>query len=173
MVERIYLIGFMGTGKSTVGKGLAERLRYMFLDTDHEIETRAGMSIREIFETHGESYFRDLETEVLEDIENNVRQAVVATGGGIVVKDRNRKLLTSRPESRLIVQLTADVSTLVHRLMRDRSRPLLRGEELRTRIERLQTERAGLYDLADLTLSTDHQTPEEIIETICRELALR
>jgi shikimate kinase len=175
MVERIYLIGFMGTGKSTVGKGVAARLGFTFLDMDQIIETRAGMTIPELFETYGESYFRELESNVLADIERDTIHAVIATGGGVVIRECNRQILSNgdSKRNRLIIHLTADVDTLVQRLMEDQTRPLLQGEELRARITRLQEERKGLYDFADLTIATDSFSVEEIIEQILQTVALR
>ena len=90
--ENIVLVGFMGSGKSTVGRLVAKRLRFRFLDTDQLIVNRAGMPITEIFAQRGEEHFRDLETAALESLEN-LRQCVISTGGGAVVKERNHPIL--------------------------------------------------------------------------------
>lgn len=173
MVKRIYLIGFMGTGKSTVGKRLAEQLGFTFLDTDLIIEERAGMPIPKIFETSGEMYFRNLETAVLIDLERDSEQAVIATGGGIVLREANRLLLSDGQPDRLVVHLTANVSTLVRRLEQDSTRPLLRGDDLQTKIIHLQRERKGLYDFADVAIATDLLSTEEIVEQILPILVSR
>src|SRR5437762_13027639 len=90
--ENIVLVGFMGSGKSTVGRMLARQLRFRFLDTDKLVEERAGMSIPEVFEKHGEAQFRECETSVLESL-RDVRQHILATGGGIVTAPGNIPLL--------------------------------------------------------------------------------
>lgn len=91
--ENIILIGFMGCGKTSVGKRLARRLNYSFTDTDQMIEKKAGCTINQIFDTKGEAFFREMETELLEEMRSSFRQTVIATGGGLPVKKPNRELL--------------------------------------------------------------------------------
>src|SRR5690348_9694502 len=93
MAERIFLIGFMGTGKTTVGLALAEKWNWAFYDSDHEIVTREGRSIREIFATDGEAYFRQVESRVLVDL-STVPNAVITTGGGAVLVEQNREAMS-------------------------------------------------------------------------------
>ncbi|MGB4372095.1 MAG: shikimate kinase, partial [Halanaerobiales bacterium] len=92
----IALIGFMGSGKSSVGRELARRLAYSFIDTDQEIERKSRMTIPEIFKTYGEAYFRQLEEEVLVEIIENNKEMVLATGGGIILSESNRSILREK-----------------------------------------------------------------------------
>src|SRR5262245_61412124 len=104
----IVLIGLRGTGKTTIGQLLAKKLQLPFCDADTELEARAGRTIRDIFASAGENHFRDLEVEVLQDLLDR-GPAVIATGGGVVLREKNRKLLRATSK---VVWLTADIETL-------------------------------------------------------------
>jgi shikimate kinase len=159
----IYLIGMMGAGKSTLGKLLAQRLEYRFLDTDTTIEQLNHQSITEIFQTAGEIEFRQLETQVLTEVSAYTR-VVVATGGGIAIKLENWNYL----QQGLVVWLDASIDTLVERVKEDRSRPILNTpRDLYSKLEEILTARRDRYAAADLHISiTSTQTPIEIVDRI-------
>ncbi|HAZ46877.1 MAG TPA: shikimate kinase [Cyanobacteria bacterium UBA11371] len=163
----LYLIGMMGSGKTTVGRELAAKMGYGFCDTDAVIEKVAGKSINDIFNSDGEEGFRELEGKVLGELAAYTRLAI-ATGGGIVLRRENWSYL----QQGLVVWLDVPVEILLSRLGGDTTRPLLqvsdREAELKTRLE----QRKRLYAQADLhiTVTDEKETPEEIaariIETI-------
>jgi shikimate kinase len=155
------LIGFMGTGKSTIGRFLAEKLAWDLVDTDHYIEKQEGMSIAELFSKQGEMYFRAAETRAIQDIMGKTNQ-VIATGGGAVLADENRKSLKA---SGYAVALTASVETIIQRVGADRNRPLLYGKANEV-VPQLLEQRKHAYDFADLTLSTDRLRIEFIAQRL-------
>ena len=142
--ENIVLVGFMGSGKSTVGRMLARQLRFRFLDTDKLVEERAHMAIPEIFAQHCESYFRKCETGVLESL-HGIRQHILATGGGIVTVQGNIPLLRSLG---LVVLLKADPEEIYRRVSRNSERPLLQVEDPRKRVLEMMAVRQPLYESA-------------------------
>jgi shikimate kinase len=140
----IVLTGFMGTGKSTVGKMLARRLGYTFVDTDHIIESRAGLSVARIFETLGEPAFREMETELARELGAKQKQ-VIATGGGMLVNPINRELLE---QSGRVFCLTADLDSIIKRLSSPRARtqrPLLKAVDLKEHVTKMLAQRAETY----------------------------
>jgi shikimate kinase len=143
-LENIVLIGFMGSGKSTIGRLVARRLRFQFLDTDRVVAERARMTIPEIFERHGEPHFRERETAVLESL-LTVKRHVFATGGGIVTQPRNIPLLR---ELGLVVLLSADPEEIYRRVSRNAGRPLLQVENPKERVLEMMAERRPLYEAA-------------------------
>ncbi len=151
--NNIILIGFMGSGKSTLGRRLARLTGSSFVDTDEMIEQQQGRAIKDIFAQEGEAYFRDLETKALEELLQRDEDGVIAVGGGLPVRSENRALLKKLG---LTVYLNASVDTLEERLSGDKKRPLLQGADVRSRIEGLMAEREALYlEAADKTLKTD------------------
>ena len=169
MNRRIVLIGFSATGKSAVGRRLAERLGWRFLDTDQEIVKRSGKTIAEIFHGDGEDVFRDYERKLLE--EAGRRQGiVVAAGGGAVLVDRMRALMQKRF---FIVCLEARPETLFQRLLKDKEAGgnpvadlLTRGDEPVDRISYLKEFRQPYYAVADWTVHTDFLGPDDVVEEI-------
>lgn len=157
--ENIVLIGLMGSGKSTVGRMVAQMLGFQFVDTDHLIIDQAGCSIPDIFAREGEAGFRLRESAVLRSLLGR-RHCIIATGGGIVTQARNRPLLRHLG---FITWLEADPKLLARRTASNNDRPLLRGEEPPLqKLERLLTERKPLYkDLADLRIQTDELSQQE------------
>ena len=157
--ENIVLIGLMGSGKSTVGRMVAQMLGFQFVDTDHLIIDQAGCSIPEIFEREGEAGFRLRESSVLRSLLGR-RHCVIATGGGIITQARNRPVLQHLG---FITWLEADVKLLARRTASNNDRPLLRGEEPPlVKLERLLAERKPLYkQLADLRIQTDELSQQE------------
>jgi shikimate kinase len=162
----LFLVGYRGTGKSTVARLLAERLGWGWVDADELLERRHGRSIREIFAEEGEVGFRDKEAVILEELCRGER-LVVATGGGVVLREENRKRM--RVAGR-VVWLTADAPTLWRRLQQDPTtgerRPALTVGGLEE-VEELLRVREPLYrDCADFTVSTVERPPEEIVAAI-------
>lgn len=166
MRERIFLIGFMGTGKTTIGTALASALRWELRDTDHEIVQREGRTIPEIFAAEGEGAFRQMETQMLAELSQKSR-TVITTGGGAVLAEQNRALMRA---AGLVVCLTATVDEIVRRVSADENRPLLQGDDLRTRVETLVKAREGLYDFAELTLDTTGREISAIVGDIASYL---
>jgi len=164
----IFLVGMMGAGKTTVGKLLAKRLGKTFMDTDHEIQSRTGVSISTIFEIEGESGFRRRESAVLEEIAGR-RDLVVATGGGIVLSRENRKMLR---EQGTVVYLRASLDDLFGRTRRDRSRPLLQTEDPRGKLAELLVARDPLYrEVADIIMDTSTQSVHALVRQLERRLS--
>jgi len=143
---KIYLIGFMGSGKSTVGKALAKELGYKFIDTDEEIERETGLKISEIFKKYGEKYFRELEKKKIKEI-SRMDNVVVATGGGLPVKEENIKIMKDTGK---VVWLRIDFDTFLSRTAGDENRPLLK-EGLDELKKRFQT-REDYYSKADIVI---------------------
>jgi len=153
----------MGAGKSTVGRLLAQRLDFSFYDTDHVIEERTGADIAWIFDVEGESGFRDRETAVLRELAES-EAAVIATGGGIVMREANRKLLKQK---RGVVYLTANIDQLVDRTWKDKKRPLLQVEDPKAKIVELYRLRDPLYrEVAQHVLITDGRSPRHVVQSI-------
>lgn len=162
--HNIILIGFMGSGKTSVGVHLAERLTYQFKDTDQMIEKKAGDTISRIFSIHGEEYFRNLETDLLKELVPNLDKTVLSTGGGMPVREQNMKLLK---DLGYVVFLKATKQTTLNRLRGDVSRPLLKGEDLEIKVERMLELRTPIYEkAAHKIIATDGRTIAEITEMI-------
>ena len=162
MQRNIILIGFMGTGKTSVGRLLAARTGMTFVDTDSVIVSRAGKSIPEIFQYNGEDYFRALEHEAIKELANR-RSAVIATGGGAVLNPENMRILK---ESGIVVALKARIETIWNRIQGNNDRPLLSGRDSREKLENLYMKRLGAYDQAHIIIETDEKTPLEIADEI-------
>ncbi len=158
-----------GSGKSTVGRQLARRLDWPFADTDAEIERRLGCSIRSYFEQHGESAFRDVEQAVLADLVDSPTR-VLATGGGIVIREANRTLLASRTQA---VYLRSTPEELFRRLRHDTHRPLLQVADPVRRLRDLYRERDPLYRAtAQFVIETGRPTVKMLVSMILMQLEL-
>ena len=167
MKHNIVLIGFMGSGKSSVGELLAKRLSYKFCDSDRLIENKAGKAISRIFDSYGEEYFRDLESKLLEEMKTSLDYAVLSTGGGMPLREKNMQLLR---ELGYVVYLKASKKTTIKRLRGDRTRPLLKGEDFEQRVDRLLTVRIPIYEkAAHKIIETDDKTVKEIVAEIIKE----
>ncbi|MBI2503743.1 MAG: shikimate kinase [Candidatus Latescibacteria bacterium] len=157
----VFLTGFMGTGKTKIGRLLALRLGRVFVDTDHLIEERAGLSIPQIFATQGEAQFRQLEHQCLAEAAARP-EVVIALGGGAITQERNWELIGRT--GGVVVCLQASVDTILERVSRKEDRPLLAGLsslEKRVAIERLLAERASFYHRADIQFPTSDQVDPE------------
>lgn len=163
-MQHIILIGFMGTGKSTVGQEVARQLGCSFADLDAAVVAREGRSIPEIFATDGEAYFRERESQALADMLNYSTRHVIATGGGIVLREHNRELMR---DGGYIVHLAASKETILARVKRDRNRPLLQGD-MEERVSKLIQQREGLYDFAHTTIAADNETAVQLAARICK-----
>ena len=165
--SNIFLIGPMGAGKTTIGRHLAGLLHKRFVDVDHEIEKRTGVSIPTIFEIEGESGFRKRESAMIEELTHD-QDIVLATGGGAVLLEENRKLLSERGR---VVYLQADIETLVERTRRDRNRPLLQTEDPRGKIIMLLNQREPIYRAtADVIVDTGQRAPSSVARDIVMRL---
>ncbi len=164
-LRNIVLVGFMGCGKSTVGRELRKRLGYPWIDMDHRIEQEAGKSVSAIFADDGEPGFRDRETDLLKRLlASDTTRTVLSTGGGVVLRPENRDLL-----KRLgyVVWLDTPVESILERTSRNHSRPLLRTEDPEKRIRTLMREREALYaESAHLRLDTAGLKLDEIVSGI-------
>jgi shikimate kinase len=165
-MKNVVLIGFMGTGKSSVGKLLAYRLGKSFIDIDAKIEKQMGMTIPEIFSQFGEVTFREKEAAVVAKIAR-YKNAVIATGGGVVLNPRNMELLRQKG---VIVSLAASPEIILERTSRRPTRPLLQCESPRQVIEEMLEKRRPLYEQADIQIETSVATPYEVTEQIIQYL---
>jgi shikimate kinase len=168
--DAIVLIGFMGAGKSSVGRTLARMTGLPRFDTDEMVAARFGLTVSEIFEIHGEEGFREAETEALRELSGK-RGAVVTTGGGIVLKPENVDLVR---QLGTIVHLDADEETLFRRINRRTSRPLLRTENPRATLTELLRVRLPLYrEAADIQVDTSLLTHDEVAKKILNQIENR
>lgn len=159
--RNIILVGYMGCGKSTVGRKAARALEYQFLDTDSVIEEEEGVSIAKLFEIKGETYFREKETELLRRLLSGPKGNVIATGGGLPMREENAALLK---ELGTVIYLKPTIDTLVTRLSGDKTRPLLQNVNIREKVETMLAVRGPVYEaVADVVLETDGMSFYQII----------
>lgn len=165
-VRNIILVGFMGTGKSTVAAALADKLGWTVVDLDASIEAAEGKTIPQLFAEHGEPYFRRAETEALRRELEGRSGRIVATGGGAVLAADNRDVMLANG---LVVALTADEETIVQRVKDDPNRPLLQGG-VRERVKLLLEQRRHAYDFAPVRIATDGKPVDRIADEIAERL---
>lgn len=169
MDMNIMLIGFMGTGKSTIAHKLKEKLNIEQIEMDALIAEEAGMSIPEIFEKYGEEYFRDLETKMLEKFQDR-KPVVVSCGGGAVLRDKNIEIMKGQGK---IVLLTAKPETIFERVRYSNDRPVLNGNMNVEYIAELMEKRRARYELAaDIVITTDGKTVEDICQEIIDSISV-
>lgn len=167
MMKNIVLIGFMGSGKTTVGKALEESTDMTFVDTDELIEAYEGSKIRNIFENKGEAYFRRLENETLKNLLSCTDHKIISTGGGIVTNQDNIPLLKQLGQ---VFYLRIKPETVMVRLEGDKTRPLLVGEDKLIKVEGIMDSRKELYEIAsDKTINADCLSVNEIVGRILED----
>ena len=169
-VQNIYLVGPMGAGKTTIGRQLAELLHWEFLDSDHEIEARTGANIPWIFDIEGEAGFRQREEHVI-DVLTQRRHVVLATGGGAVMREANRRHLHERGT---VIYLETTVERSLERTARDQNRPLLQTADPRARLTELLRIRDPLYrEVAHHIMPTERVSAREVAWHILQRLGVR
>ena len=162
-LNNIFLIGLMGSGKTTIGKLLSKRLDKLFFDSDQVIEERLGVKVPLIFEYEGESGFRERESNVLKDLVAK-KNIILATGGGVILSSKNRELLSSNG---VVIYLKADYENLAKRMENDKSRPLLQGTEIIPTLKKLFKTRDPLYtSIADYEVNTKNKKAYQIEKEI-------
>jgi shikimate kinase len=166
----LYLVGMMGAGKTTVGRLLARRLKLRFLDSDHEIEARCGVKIPLIFEIEGETGFRAREAQAIAEL-TGLTGVVLATGGGAVLAEQNRRVLAERG---VVIYLRARPEDLYERVRMDRNRPLLATADPLGRLRKLYEQRDPLYrEVADVIVETGAQGVQSLARQLLRKLDTR
>jgi len=164
--RNLYLVGLMGAGKTTIGRVLARRVGYAFIDSDREIESRTGVSLPTIFEIEGEEGFRRRESQVIADVSRLTGQ-IVATGGGAVLRAENRKNLKA---SGWIIYLDVPLPTLCERTRHDKNRPLLQVSNPLQKLRELHVQRDPLYrEIADLVISGSRLTAQSVLNQMLKE----
>ncbi len=164
LLRNVILIGFMGTGKTSIGKRVAHSLGFAFIDTDELIVESRGKTISDIFTDEGEDYFRDLESDTLRNCSKRNNQ-VISTGGGIVLREGNRQMLA---ETGYVIWLKASADAILERVSRNHERPLLHTPDPLQTIKDLLLERDKMYSAsADFTIDTDELSIDETTFGIC------
>lgn len=163
----IFLVGPMGAGKTTIGKLLAKHLHRDFIDVDWYIESKTGADIPWIFEKEGEEGFRDRESIVIEELTKK-KNLVLATGGGVVIREENRKLLADKG---LVIYLNADVSVQIQRTKKSKNRPLLKTQNPQEVLQNLYDFRDPLYrEIADLEVISGRLYPKKMVLQVLSEI---
>lgn len=166
-IHNIFLIGFMGAGKSTIAKALQRELGFPLVEMDERIVQEQGMSINDIFAQYGESHFRDIESQLVVDL-GEQEPSIISCGGGVVVRPQNTQ---NMKKSGKIVFLTATPETIYERVKNSTDRPILNGHMNVEYIAELMEKRRALYEeAADITIQTDGKTREQICEEIIGKL---
>jgi len=161
--DNIFFVGLMGAGKTTIGKLLAKKLKKTFYDTDHEIEKKLGVKVSVIFELEGEEGFRKRETQMIDELTNK-KDIILATGGGAVLSEKNRRLLKERGK---VIYLNAKPQHLAKRMAFDKDRPLLQQGNMLDTLNNLYRERHPLYlGVSSFVVDTGQQKTQTIINKI-------
>ena len=167
--KNIYLIGLMGSGKTTLGKILSKKLDKIFYDSDQVIEEKLGVDVSMIFEYEGEEGFREREKDILQELVSK-KNIVLATGGGIILSKSNRDLLS---ENGIVIYLKSNQKDLILRTKNDKTRPLLKNGNIELIIKKLCKEREPLYEeIADFEIMTKNKRVHEVVNEIIRIIKL-
>ena len=165
--KNIYLIGLMGSGKTTLGKILSKKLDKHFYDSDQVIEEKLGVNVPMIFEYEGEAGFREREKDILKELVSK-QNIVLATGGGIILSESNRDLLA---KNGIVIYLKSNQKDLVLRMKNDKTRPLLKNRNVELTIKKLCLEREPLYEeIADFMVVTKNKRIHEVVNEIIRTI---
>jgi len=167
-IRNLALIGFMGTGKSSVGRLIADTLHYTFLDTDDVIIARAGASIEDIFKHQGEPVFRQLEARIVEELTRRDR-TIISTGGGLPAEENN---IASLKTHALVICLWASPEKVLHRVQGQSHRPLLKDVDPLTRIRQLLSEREKFYRQADVLVNTEFRSLKEVAQQVMNQFRI-
>lgn len=160
-MKRIYLVGYMGSGKTAIGKRVSFGVKLPFYDMDAEIVRKQGKSIPEIFEQYGEAYFRQLETDFLREFRDEY--CIIATGGGVAMREENRKIMR---ETGLVFYLNAPFKDIWRRISTDKNRPIVQ-RSTRSELEQLYHQRAAQYIVAShIKVQTEHRSLRDITSYI-------
>ncbi|MDP4550223.1 shikimate kinase [Alkalihalobacillus macyae] len=160
-MRAIYLTGFMGSGKTTIAEKLSFELTVPTIDTDDHIEEVTGKAIPDIFASEGEEVFRKYESQSLESIPN--KNIIISTGGGIILKEQNREFMKKHG---IVIYLHCDPEEILKRLEGDSSRPLLKGDNRKAKVESIFSERLPLYREAHFEIDTTNRSVSEIVDEI-------
>lgn len=170
-MKNIVIVGFMCSGKSTVGRKLAKKINYKFIDTDQWISNEMNLSIDEIFDKKGEDYFRGLETNTVKHFSENLTNAVLSTGGGLSVRKEN---LTYLKEIGTIVYLKVSKNSVLKRLNPNIVRPLLEQEDREEIIEDMLNIRNPIYnDIADIVIDTNNKSIDTVVNEVMDKLSIK
>jgi shikimate kinase len=164
-IRNLALVGFMGVGKTTVGRLLADQLRFEFLDTDERIEREAGISVRQIFAEHGEAVFRGMERRLVQSLSDR-DHLVISTGGGLIVDPEN---LADLRQHALIVCLWASPETIYERVRHQSHRPLLQTPDPLGTIRGILAQREPVYRQADVLVGVEHRNTREIAQHVVHQ----
>lgn len=164
MSKNIVLVGLSGSGKTTIGKLLEQKINLKFIDTDEIIVNNENRSINDIFATDGEKYFRQIEFEVVRKVSEQ-NDLIISTGGGVVLNQEN---IDNLKKNGIVFYLKTSVDTLVNRLKNDTTRPLLKTDDLRLKLEKMLFDRATFYEKADYIIKNDNDNIEQTVENILR-----
>jgi len=162
MRKNIIITGFMGTGKTAVAKELAQKLKMEFVDMDQIIEEREGIKITAIFKIYGEEYFRELENKLVKELSKK-ENMVIATGGGTFLSLDNLKILNRKGK---IICLYADSQTIYNRVKKENKRPLIKGDNILNKINRLLEKRKKIYDNFKWKVNTTNLNISEVVDKI-------
>jgi shikimate kinase len=165
-MKNIVLTGFMGTGKTEVGRILSRKLGYVLVDADTEIEKEQGITITEIFKQYGEPKFREIESNVIKRL-SEIKNAVISTGGGAVLRQENMDNLR---KNGVIICLTASPETILKRTGNNNDRPLLQVDNPLQKIKELLKFRRPYYEKADIMIDTENKTPLEVADEIIEKV---
>ena len=166
----IFLIGPMGTGKSTIGRQLAEKTGKHFYDSDQEIEQKTGATVSLIFEIEGEPGFRQRECKTIEEL-SALKNIVLATGGGAILSESNRECLKGNGT---VIYLRSSVDTILGRMAKDKQRPLLQTDDKEKKIRELLEQRVPIYEeLADYSIDTDGYSVGQMVKKLLQTLELK
>ena len=160
-MKSIFLVGFLGAGKTTVGIELAKKLSYKLIDTDQSIENDQSRKIKDIFSEDGEPFFRNLETLKLKELINQ-ENSIISTGGGIILKDENRSILNDL----FTIYLKADFENIFNRIKQDTSRPLLLTDDPYNTAKDIFKSRQSIYESFKVHVSTDNMSPQQVVDEI-------